>query len=150
MFGDEERAKWEEGEYALPEAPQESSLRQFFVSSASPNQFFVDEQTLTVGGDGVVRYVLVVRTRGGARNVTFEGIRCATGERRLYASGHSDGSWAKARDSRWEPISFNTYNRPQAALAQDCFCDGPAAARNTAEVLRRLRGTDMTIVNPYR
>jgi hypothetical protein len=131
---------WKEGEYALPAAPQAATLQPFFVSSATPNHFFVDENTLTVGADGVVRYVMVVRTPGGAQNVTFEGIRCATAERRIYATGRSDGSWIRARRDAWEPIVDNAYNRPRAALAEDYFCDGTVPPPNKDEVLRRLHG----------
>lgn len=131
---------WVEAEYVLPPAPAEASLRNFFVSSASPNRFFVDEASLDVGADGVIRYVLVVRTPGGAENVTFEGLRCATGERRIYASGRKDGSWAAMKNSAWAPISNNAYNRPRAALAWDILCDGPAAPRDRSETLDRLRG----------
>lgn len=130
---------WREGEYSLPPAPSEAALRQFFVSAASPNRFLIDESSLAVGEDGVVRYVLVVRTPGGAENTTYEGIRCASGERRIYAMGRPDGTWVSARRSDWEPISDNAYNRPRAALAYDHFCDGPAPPRNTAEALRLLR-----------
>ncbi len=151
LFSDpEERANWKEGEYALPDAPREDTLRAFYVSAATPHRFFIDEHTLAVGEDGVVRYVLVVRSAGGASNVTYEGIRCATGERRIYASGRSDGSWAEARNSQWEPIVDNTYNRPRAALARDYFCDGPAAPRNRAAVLRRLHNTENRALDPYR
>lgn len=131
---------WAEAEHVLPPAPAEASLRSFFVSSASPNRFFVDEASVDVGADGVVRYVLVVRTPGGAENVTFEGLRCATGERRIYASGRQDGSWVAMKNSAWAPISNNAYNRPRAALAWDILCDGPAAPRDRSEALRRLRG----------
>ena len=86
--------------------------------------------------------MLVVRTPGGAENVTFEGIRCNTGERRIYASGRRDGNWSRARNSEWAPISDNSYNRPRAALARDHFCDGPAPPRNRDEVLRRLQQSD--------
>jgi len=130
---------WREGDYALPAPPAESSLRQFFVSAASPNRFLIDESSLSVGEDGVVRYVLVVRTPGGAENVSFEGIRCASGERRIYAIGRPDGDWVAARRSEWEPISNNSYNRPRAALAFDYFCDGPAPPRSRDQALRQLR-----------
>lgn len=141
LFTDEEAlANWREGDFEMPAAPQDAALGAFFVSSASPNRFFIDRDTLAVDPDGVVRYVLVVRTPGGAENVTFEGIRCATHERRIYASGRSDGTWSPARNSRWEPIVNNSYNRVAAALAREYFCDGPAPPRNRAEVLRRLRG----------
>lgn len=131
---------WKEGEYALPPAPAETRLRPFYVSSASPNRFYVDEESVTVGPDNVVRYVLVVRTPGGAENVTYEGIRCATGERRIYASGRAGGEWSPLKVSEWQSIGDNSYNRPRAALAYDYFCDGPAAPRNREHALRRLKG----------
>jgi hypothetical protein len=129
---------WREAEVALPQPPAEATLRRFFVSAASPNDFFIDEASLSVGEDGVVRYVLVVRAAGGAENVTYEGIRCRTGERRIYAIGRADGEWAPARRSQWEPIVDNAYNRPRAALAGQHFCDGPAAPRTREAALRGL------------
>jgi len=133
-------ADWQEGEYALPAPPREAALRAFFVSSASPNRFLIDEDSLTVGDDGVVRYVLVVRTPGGAQNVTFEGIRCAGWARRIYATGRASGEWSAARGAEWRAIVDNNYDRAPAALAQDYFCDGSAPPRNRAEVMRRLNG----------
>lgn len=139
LVGADADPHWQEAEVELPAAPQESALREFFVSSASPNTFFIDERSLSVGEDGVVRYVLVVRTPGGAQNVTFEGIRCKTGQRRIYASGRADGSWSKTRDATWVDISNNGYNRTRAALAAEYFCDGPVPPRDRNEALRRLR-----------
>ena len=133
---------WKEGAYEMPVAPRESALREFFVSSASPNRFLIDEDSFVIGDDGVVRYVLVIRTPGGASNVTYEGIRCAVGAWRLYATGHSGGEWSAARDSEWQRIVDTSYNRVRAALAKDHFCDGPVPPRNREEVLRRLRSAD--------
>lgn len=95
---------------------------------------------MEVGTDGVVRYVLVVRSPGGAENVTFEGIRCAEDAWRIYATGRANGAWAAARDERWRPIVKSSYDRARAALAHEYFCDGPVPPRDRAEVLERLRG----------
>ncbi len=130
---------WTEDALVLPPAPEASRLIPFEVGGTSPNRHFIDEASLSVGADRVVRYVLVVRTPGGAENVTFEGIRCATGERRIYASGRKDGSWAPMKNSDWQPISVNNYNRPRAALAYDYFCDGPAAPRDRKHALQLLQ-----------
>lgn len=130
---------WSEGEVSMPSAPQDVTLRAIDVGTPSPNTFLVDESSVSVGVDRVVRYTLVVRTPGGAENVTFEGIRCSTGERRLYASGRKDGSWTPLKTSVWSPIADNRYNRPHAALAWDYFCDGPAGPRDRDHALRLLR-----------
>ncbi len=123
----------------MPETLDRAQFRSFFVSAASSNRFFVDASSLSVGDDGVVRYVLVVQTQGGAENITYEGIRCTTAERRIYAMARPDGSWASARRSAWEVIEDNSYNRPRAALAFDHFCDGPAPPRSREEALRLLQ-----------
>lgn len=138
--------EWKEGEHTLPAPPREAGLREFFVSSASPNHFYVDEDSIAVGDDGVVRYTLVIRSAGGATNVTHEGIRCASGTWRLYATGRAGGQWSAVRDEEWKPIVDNAYNRPRAALSEDHICDGPVPPRDRNEVLRRLRGEASTFM----
>lgn len=129
---------WTESEVSLPPVPTEQTLKEFFVSASSPNRFLIDTSSLSVDPDGVVRYALVVRTAGGAENVTYEGIRCSTGERRIYASARSDGTWGMLKNSRWMAISFNSYNRQRAALASELICDGPVPPHDRDAVLRRL------------
>lgn len=138
LFSDAD-PNWKEGEVALPAAPRDDTLRSFFVSSTSPNKFLLDESSLAVGEDGVVRYVLVVQAAGGARNVTYEGIRCESASWKHYASGRPGGEWSVSRDPQWQPITNSTYNRVRAALATEYICDGATAPRDRAEVLRRLR-----------
>ncbi|HRP76247.1 MAG TPA: CNP1-like family protein [Rhodocyclaceae bacterium] len=130
---------WHEEEFLMPPPPSERALREFEVSRASSNRFLVDESSLTVGEDGVVRYVLVVRTPGGAQNVSFEGVRCATAEHRIYAFGRPDGEWVSSRREDWERIGGGSFNRPSAVLARDYFCDGRSPPRNRDVVARRLR-----------
>lgn len=133
--------EWKEGEYALPSPPSESALRPVQVDGVAPGRFMIDTGSLAVGGDGVIRYVLVSRARSGAESVTFEGIRCNSGERRIYASGRTDGSWVAMKNSPWVPLAVRARGEPRAALARLLFCDGPAPARDRDEVLRRLDGS---------
>ncbi|MCX7897198.1 MAG: CNP1-like family protein [Rhodocyclaceae bacterium] len=133
----EEEAKvWQEEEVALPtHAPQEEHLLPLYVSATTPHRFFVDGSTLRIGGDGVVRYVLVVQSAAGARSVSFEGIRCATREWRLYATLSPTTGWVRARLARWQPIENKPMNRQHAALFRDHFCpDGvPVASAEAAK-----------------
>lgn len=107
---------------ALPASPRAENLIEFYVSAATRNHFFIDSLSLSVGADGVIRYVLVVKTVGGATNTSFEGIRCSTGEYRLYATGRGDGSWTRAQLSAWRPIENQSANGDHAALSRDYFC----------------------------
>jgi hypothetical protein len=130
-----------EAEVALPAAPQAANLVEVYVSAASANHFYVDAATLAVGADGIVRYALVVKTAGGATNATYEGIRCASGEYRIYATGHGDGSWARARGELWRPIENKPVNRQHAALAREFFCpDGIAVGSSDAARSNLRRG----------
>lgn len=123
----EEAAPWQEMKEVEPPAfPLQDNLREFYVGPATSNRFFIDGSTLSVGGDGIIRYVLVVRTSGGATNVSFEGINCRDFTWKHYASGRSDGTWAKSRAvrSEWQRYDNHTGNRYHAALSRDYFCPG--------------------------
>lgn len=132
-------SRWQEEEYALPAAPQSDDLLPFYVSPTAEHRFFVDSRSLAVGKDGVVRYVLVVLAAQGGRNVTFEGMRCETRERRIYAVGRADGSWSSARRSEWVRISDVAGNRHHAALFLDYFCPNGVIVNGAAEARDELR-----------
>mgnify|MGYP001811049907 CR=1 FL=1 len=136
---DYETKRWQEMEVQLPAAPKLENLQSFYVSAATGNQFFIDLASASVGGDGVVRYTLLVAASGGARNVSFEGIRCLTKERRIYASGRRDGGWSKSRNNEWVRIQDEPANRTHAALYIEYFCPGGVIVRNTAEAQDALK-----------
>jgi len=119
---DPDEPKWQELEAPFPAFPKDDDLIEFYVSATTTNRFFVDGATLSPGADGVVRYALVVRTAGGATNVTYEGLRCATLEYRLYATGRRDGTWVQARKGDWKELANSVTNRQQAALSRDYLC----------------------------
>ena len=130
---DDELRPWQEVAVQLPAPPLQENLLPFYVGAATYNEFYVDGASLSVGTDGVVRFVLVVQTPGGAKNVTYEGLRCETKERRLYASGRPDGTWAKSRNDEWRRIQNLATNRHHAALVFDYFCPSGAIVRDGAE-----------------
>jgi CNP1-like family len=138
--GDFESDKpWQEIEAELPAAPATASLRQIYVSAMATNTYAVDEASVTVGDDRVIRYVLVVDTPGGARNISFEGIHCETSKWKHYASGRSDGSWSKARNSQWRMIENKPLNPHHAALSRYYFCPNSGPILKAEEGKRALR-----------
>lgn len=136
---DDEAKPWQEIALQLPAPPAAADLLPFEVSGNATQTFAIDAKSLTVGSDGVVRYTLVSASPAGARNVSYEGIRCATFERKLYAFGHPDGSWSRSRNDQWQRIVRNAANRQHAVLFKDYFCDGLSVAGSARQMLERIR-----------
>ncbi|MDR1227786.1 MAG: CNP1-like family protein [Azoarcus sp.] len=147
---------WREAEYVLPARPDERNLLAFRVGSRSDVRFLLDRASLSIGEDGVIRYVLVMRGSGGASTATFEGIRCGARESKLYASLERNGDWRTFRNSVWRTLAgadsrviFGySGNDPRATLAHDYLCDGPAPARTPEEIINRLRGQRIDYLDP--
>lgn len=138
----EEEAPWEElKEVEFPAFPKQENLREIYVSAVATNSYLIDASTLSVGSDGVVRYVLVVKTAGGATNVSFEGIHCHERSWKHYATGRSDGTWAKSQAvrSEWRPIESKPVNRHHAAISRDLLCPGGTAIGSADEGRNALR-----------
>lgn len=129
----EEEKKWVELEAELPGFPKTQNLIEFETGATTSNRHYVDGSTLSVGEDGVVRYVVVVTTVGGATNISYEGIRCASLVRKLYAFGRIGEVWSKSRNLEWQPIRPGSYH---AVLSKEYFCP-----RN-AVILKAEEGVD--------
>jgi len=138
--GDEDDGgAWSEEQVAPPAFPREVDLVEFYVSTGTTNRFFVDGASLAPGKDGVVRYVLVVRAGGGATNITFEGIRCKTGEYKVLAIARPDGIWTRARIADWRRIEGTSANRHHAVLGRELFCPFTSPIRSADEGRDALR-----------
>ncbi len=130
---------WSEVAAKLPTYPKAENLIPFSVSSATRNKHFIDAESISVGEDRVVRYTVIIEAAGGAKNVSFEGIRCESAERRLYAYGHPDGAWSKARNAGWEGIKLRSLLSYQKALFEDHFCPDGIRVRDGKEAVKNLR-----------
>ena len=130
---------WQEIAVQLPAPPTPEHLIPFYVSATATQTFAVDEKSLDVGKDGVIRFTLVSTSPSGAKNISYEGIRCASFEKKSYAYGRDDGSWSRSRRDQWEPIVRNAANRQHGVLAVDFFCDGKSVAGDRQTLLKRLR-----------
>ncbi len=137
-FDDKEKA-WAEIAVQLPAPPKRANLLEFYVSPIATQTFAVDAESLSAGNDGVVRYTLVSRSASGAENISYEGIRCESFEKKLYAFGHKNGSWTRSRRDQWEPITGTIANRHHAALARDYFCSHKVVDGNAEQIIRRIR-----------
>lgn len=136
---DDENKPWTEIQAQIPAYPKDDRLIPFQVSPADPSQYFMDPDSVSVGADGVVRYTVVIRTQGGAHNVSFEGIRCSTRERKLYAFGRRDGTWSRARASEWKSIESTRQDMRQRVLYDDFFCADKSVVKSREEAIAALR-----------
>ncbi len=137
-FDDEEEEKpWKEAEVGLPDFTSDENLIPFQVGVRFDTGFFIDGNSVSVGSDGVIRFTLIVHSSAGARNISYEGVRCDTGERRFYAAGRLDKTWAKARGKRWIKINGG-WNNHYAELYANYFCTVGAATLMDAESVRAV------------
>ena len=139
LYNAPEEIEWQEGAITLPVFPEDGNLVEFPVGSISKNRFSVDKSSLTIGADGVVRYVLVIKAPGGGTNVTFEGIHCRERQYKVYAIGRDDHSWSKLHSSEWIVIENKPLNRHHAVLNQELFCPSGAPISSIQEGLSALR-----------
>lgn len=130
---------WEEQQSQLPPYPRQENLILVNIGPGGSFDFLVDAGSVSVGSDGVVRYTLVARSTSGAVNVSFEGIRCNTRERKLYGFGRPDGTWTRAKNSDWVQITRIQVNLHHVALADDYFCPKRVPVRDAEDAVRVLR-----------
>lgn len=135
----EDTTPWEEIAVQLPPYPSDRNLVPFEVSSATSNKFMIDTASLSVGQDKVVRYTVVIESPRGARTVNYEGLRCDTMERKIYAFGQSDGQWAENKRAAWESIKVRSLLSYHKALFEDILCDVGIPVRNAEEAVRKLK-----------
>jgi hypothetical protein len=144
---DDDLKEWKEIEAQLPRVPQGKELVLMDMGPRTTHHFYIDPPSVTVGEDGVVRYTAVIKTSGGALNVTFEGMRCKTRELKIYATGRRDGTWVRAPNTKWQrierhvkPYHFN--------LFREYFCTSPGRPtppKQALDAMRRGVGLDTNV-----
>ena len=146
----EDDTKWREVATKLPPYPKPENAREYDPGPTSDNRAFIDMVSLGQGKDGVVRLALVVKSPQGALNVTFEGFRCRTGERKTYGYGRKDGTWSQARNAQWVKTFSNNAQPHYTVLARDFLCVDKDTAVTFNTVLTRInRGTKVVSDAPF-
>lgn len=131
---------WKEQAVELPAYPDGKHFVAVPLQIAGSNlEMFVDEPSLAIGEDGVVRYVMLLRSPSGTENLFYEGLRCSTREWRTYAFGGSAGAWTEVPDRGWSPIRNLGVERYRERLYRYYFCDTSLGTLDRAEMLRRMR-----------
>lgn len=129
----------QESALILPAAPKSDDLLRYTVGAGASMTFAIDARSISVGEDQIVRYSSVITSPSGAVNISYEGIRCKTAERKLFATGRPDGSWNTLADADWRRISSAGANSYQATLFREFFCDGESVAGKASTIIDRIR-----------
>lgn len=133
-------ADWKETDVPPPPAYDMNKLLTFEVTRASPLVYGVDPASFSISqSDGIVRYVVVATSAGGAKNVMYEGLRCATGEVRTYARAKPDGTWVPVANSEWKSAFDLSLPRHSLRFAKIAACQNAAPVSSVAELVRRLK-----------
>ncbi len=130
---------WIEQMTQLPAYPDAKNLLAFDAGAATSNQYMVDTTSIKIGGDGVIRFSLVIKSPNGAENISYEGIRCATNERKLYALGRNDKTWAQPRISEWQKLDFVRQFYAQRELSKNIFCPHRQIVSSSEEAIQALK-----------
>lgn len=136
---DVEAMDWKESEVPPPPAYDLKKLLTFEVSPNSSLVYGVDPAALRITGDGVVRYVMVASSASGARNVFYEGLRCATGEFKTYARQSPEGVWRQVENAEWRSVFDNMPSKYALQFARAGACDSAAPASSVNEIVRQLK-----------
>jgi hypothetical protein len=120
----------------MPAPPKSENLVRFDPGYATDLQFSIDAPSLKAGAsDRIVRYTLLIKSAAGAANISYEGLRCDTADRKIYAYGRSDGGWSPVRDPQWKSVLDEPYRR----TLFDYFCPRNSAISNAEEGLNAIR-----------
>ncbi|MDW8337423.1 MAG: CNP1-like family protein [Tepidimonas sp.] len=133
---------WREAEPPPPPATLRlSGLVPLRPSVHSQLRFGLDPDSLALGPDGVIRYVIVAQSDDGALNAWYEGLRCATAQVKTYAHWNPGppGQWQLHPQASWRNLGGEFASRPALALARGGLCDGATPNGRPADMLRALR-----------
>ena len=134
---------WVEQQTQLPAFPKPANLVPIKMDTLANFDVAIDAASLDIGSDGVIRYTLVTRSRQGAENIYFEGIRCSTRERKRYAIGRSDKTWAQVTTAAWAPYNSVGVNY-QGELAREYICPSDYSIQDGSEILKNIRSGGLT------
>lgn len=130
---------WKEADVPPPPTYNMTKLLTFDVARSSSLVFGVDPASFSISkSDGIVRYVMVASNSSGAKNAVYEGLRCSTGEVRIYARAKPDGTWAMVEKSEWKSMFDPLIPKHSLRFAQAGACQGAAPVASVRELVRKL------------
>jgi hypothetical protein len=100
-------------------------------------RFGIDPASVSIGKDGIVRYVVVATSNSGATNAMYEGIRCDKGEYRTYARHTPGKGWTQVNGD-WRSVQDGAAARHALAMARTGACMANAPNISPEQVVKDL------------
>ena len=106
----------------FPAYPKDENLLVLHIQEPKQRfNYLIDSRSLSVGSDSVIRFTLMAESKQGVRNISYEGIRCATKEYKVYAYGDGRGTLKAVRKPKWQRIKPRPLYRKE--LYTTYLCD---------------------------
>ncbi|MBV5308515.1 CNP1-like family protein [Chromatium okenii] len=137
-------ASWHELIMPLPPLPNDTDLIELTLDGEdSPFRYFIDSKNLLVSADAVVRYTLVIESRSGSRNLSYEGIRCTPqGQYKIFAYG-THAQFIALNEGEWQPIYDVGSEHYRSDLWRFYFCvSSEFKPRIKPDILRSLKSAN--------
>jgi hypothetical protein len=131
---------WKEVEAPRPPAVATSGLVMLDVPGSSL-KFGVDPASITIGPDRVVRYVLVASSASGVVNAFYEGVRCNSGDVKVYARHDPGKGWVPTPEAEWTALQEGRHARTSLQVARLGACVGNAPNSSPRDIARDLRSS---------
>ena len=133
---------WKEVE-APPPAPLRLDKLLAVEISGATLRYGVIPESVVLSSDRIVRYVVVATSGSGAVNASYEGIRCSSGEGKVFARHNPDSGWVPVKDAEWRSLHDTASLRHSLVIARTGVCIGRAPNVSAAQIVRDLgRGAD--------
>ena len=133
-----ENPDWAEGQVPPPPAFSTAHVLPLEMPPHISVKVGVDADSIQVGDDGVVRYVIVMRNTSGSTNAVYEGLRCISDEVRTYARLGSSGQWSLIQNPVWKSVNDNMPSHHALAFARQGGCQDRLAT-SPQEIIRSLK-----------
>jgi hypothetical protein len=137
---------WQEEQIAPPPSFSADRVIALDMPARVSLKIGVDPDTIVVGKDGVVRYVIVMRNTTGSTTAVYEGIRCVTDEVKTYARLSSSGAWVLQINPVWKAVNDNMPSHHAQAFARQGACQNRLTV-SKQEILSALKNAQRTTPN---
>lgn len=129
---------WQETTAVAPPALSGKTPIPLESPPGSELRFGIDPDSISIVDGQVVRYTVMMQGPS-ARTVVYEGIRCSTAEKRVYARQNGGASEWVLTEETWQPLSQSASSAYAKELMRYGLCLGNGTNRSVRDIVRDLR-----------